>query len=116
MLELELDAVPNFIRFEQNYIKVMWGFLGALGCKFHGTGFPIGEEYPKGHVLSESPNIDGFVMASVPSRTFEHTGHSVVMDLNGVVVHDPNPNKAWQDINILESGDLKHWLMIEKER
>ena len=65
-------------------------------------------------MLSESPNIDGFVMASVPSRTFKDVGHSVVMDLKGLIVHDPNPNRKWQDVNVLESGDLQHWIMISK--
>ena len=56
------------------------------------------------------------MIASVPSHSFEGLGHSVVMDINGLVVHDPNPNKAWEGINVLGTGDLKSWMMIgEKE-
>ena len=62
--------------------------------------------------LCDSPSIDGFVMASVPSDFFEGCTHSVVMDLKGVVVHDPSPNKQWQDKNALESGQLNHWKMF----
>lgn len=115
LLELELDAVPNFIRFGTRYARTMWAFLKSLDYHPIGTGFPQGLEYPNGNVLRETPNIDGFVMASVPSKIFENTGHSVIIDLNGLVVHDPNPNKAWQDINVMESGDLQHWMMIEKQ-
>ena len=116
ILEQPLDAIPNFIRYGDRWFKVFWPFINSLGYDYYGVGWPIGEEYPKGHVLKDEPNIDGYVIASVPSRTFEDTGHAVVMDLDGVVVHDPNPNKLWQDINILESGELLHWMMIgEKE-
>ena len=116
LLELELDAVPNFIRFGGHYARVMVAFLDSVGYKFWGTGFPIGGKYPRGDKLDETYNIDGYVMASVPSKTFKDIGHSVVMDLNGLVVHDPNPNKLWQDINVLETGDLQHWTLIERAR
>jgi len=115
ILELELDAVPNFIRFGGLYMRVMWAFLSSLGYKYYGTGYPIGEKYPKGHKLEESDNIGGFVMASVPSSLFPNCGHSVVMDLKGVIVHDPNPNKYWQGKNVLESGELQHWTMIGRD-
>ena len=36
------------------------------------------------------------------------------MNLNGLVVHDPNPNKTWQSINALETKELQHWMMIGK--
>lgn len=52
------------------------------------------------------------MIASVKSKTFEDVGHSVIMDMDGIVAHDPNTNRLWQDVNILESGDLRHWMMI----
>jgi len=115
ILELEIDAVPNFIRYGASWFKIFWPFLKSLGYEYYGVGFPIGDEYPKGHIIRDEPNIDGYVIASVPSRCFENSGHSVVMDLEGLVVHDPNPNKGWQDINVLKSGDLQHWMMIGKK-
>ena len=112
VLGLELDAIPHFVRYGSGWFKVLWSLLRALDYEFYGTGFPKGEKYPKGHILKESLNIDGFVIASVPSKTFTEVGHSVVMNLNGLIVHDPNPNKLWEGINVLESGELTHWLMI----
>jgi hypothetical protein len=112
ILELPIDAVPNFIRYKEKWFKIFWPFLNSLGYEYYGVGFPLGEEYPKGHILVDEPNIDGYVIASVPSKSFEETGHSVVMNLDGEVVHDPNPNKAWQGVNVLKNGNLKHWMMI----
>jgi hypothetical protein len=117
ILELDIDAVPNFIRFKGKWMRIFWPYINALGYQFYGTGWPKSEAKPNGHVVSECPNIDGFVIASVPSRSFEGGGHAVVMNINGLVVHDPNPNKAWEGVNVLDSGDLICWMMIgEKAR
>ena len=113
ILELEIDAVPNFIRFGPFWYKVFSSFLYSLDYKDYGTGWVKSEDRPHGHILSESPNIDGFVIASVPSKTFPNIGHSVVMNLKGVVVHDPNPNKLWQGINVKKTKELQNWMMIE---
>ena len=113
LLDLPLDAVPHFMRFgEDVWFKVLNNFLWALDYEFLGTGYPIGPDGLKGHVLAESSNVKGYVIASVPSKTFEGVGHNVIMNLEGVIEHDPNPNKRWQDINVLESGDLMDWCLI----
>ena len=115
ILDLNIDAVPNFIRFKGKWMRIFWAYIKALGYEFHGTGWPKMENSTNGHILEECPNIDGYVIASVPSKSFEGGGHSVVMDINGLVVHDPNPNKAWEGINVLETGDLQNWMMIGEE-
>jgi len=106
ILELPIDAVPNFIRFKSDWFFMMKDFLRRLDYDYIGTGYPHGNE------LKESPNVSGYVIASVPSKTFPDIGHSVVMDLNGLVVHDPNPNRLWQDINVIETKELKCWSLI----
>ena len=112
ILDLPIDAVPNFIRFRDNWFNIFWAFIRALNYEYYGTGWVKSDDKPCGHILSESPNIKGYVIASVPSKTFIDIGHSVVMNLEGIVAHDPNPNKLWQDINVLESKELQHWMMI----
>jgi hypothetical protein len=114
ILDLPIDAVPHFMRFGAGWFRIFSHFLMSLDYFFYGTGWIKSEDRPHGHILSESENIGGYVIASVPSRTFPGIGHSVVMDLKGLVVHDPNPNKAWQGINALESKDLQNWMMIGK--
>jgi hypothetical protein len=114
ILEMELDAVPNFMRFGKMWFGLFSAFLRFLSYDYYGTGFPLSDKRPMGDKLEDSPNVDGFVIASVPSSLFPNSGHSVVMDLKGVVVHDPNPNKYWQNKNVLESKELQHWMMIGK--
>lgn len=114
ILEMDITSMPNFIEFGPDWFSSFWKFLNDNGCEYQGTGWLKSENKPMGTVLKESPNIDGFVIATVQSRTFEDTTHSVVMNLEGMVVHDPNPNKLWQGENILESGQLKHWMLIER--
>lgn len=114
ILELPRESVPNFIELGQNWFSEFWKFLKVNNCEFLGTGWPKSIDRPNGHLLNESPNIDGFVIASVPSRTFDLIGHSVVIDLSGKVVHDPNPNKKWQNENVIETNQLQNWMMINR--
>jgi hypothetical protein len=115
ILELPIDAVPNFMRFGAKWFTIFWPFIRALGYEYYGTGWVKSKEKPCGHILSKSPSIKGYVIASVPSKTFPDIGHSVVMNLKGIVVHDPNPNKAWEGINVKKSRELQHWMMIGKK-
>ena len=64
--------------------------------------------------LTDGFDINGFIDATVNSKTFEGTTHAVITDLNGVVVHDPNPNQLWMGINIWDTGDLKWWTLYKK--
>jgi len=112
ILELDIDSTPNFIGLGNEWFRTFRKFLQEHGYEYYGTGWLKSDERPHGTILKDSPNVKGFVIASVPSSLYKGVGHSVVMDLEGVVIHDPNPNKAWQDVNIIESGDLQHWLMI----
>ena len=93
---------------------MFWDFLRDSDYEYYGVGFPKGDEYPQGHTLNETPNIDGYVIASVPSKTFEEVGHSVVMNLEGIVVHDPNPNRLWQDINVVERDENSKMLLMNQ--
>ena len=112
LFEVGIDDLPNFITLGDGWFQVFWDTLKEYSCEYHGTGWLESPDRHHGQILVESPNIDGFVIASVESRTFKDVGHSVIMNLKGLVVHDPNPNKLWQYVNILESGDLRHWMMI----
>jgi len=115
ILDLDIDAVPNFVRFNDRWMIVFWSYINVLGYQFYGTGWPKSESKPNGHIISECPNVDGFVIASVPSRSFEGGSHAVVMNINGLVVHDPNPKRAWEGINVLETGDLICWMQVGKK-
>lgn len=108
ILELPIDAVPNFIRFSTSWHNVLKYFLLSLGYDWYGTGFP------HSHKIKEY-TIKGFVIGSVASKTFKDTTHSIVVNSKGLCVHDPNPNNAWKGINVLKTNQLKHWLLIAKK-
>ncbi len=57
--------------------------------------------------------IDGYFYGVVPSKTFEGVSHAVIIDREGKVVHDPNPNKKWEGINVVVTGDLVYWYLFE---
>ena len=116
ILELDIDSVTNFIELGGDWFNPFWKFLHNHGCEYYGTGWIKSDGRPHGLLLAESPNIDGLVVASVPSSLYEGIDHSVVMDLEGLIVHDPNPNKAWQDKNVVQSGHLQHWMMIGRQK
>ena len=65
-------------------------------------------------VLLEEDSINGFFEAAVPSRTFEGKSHAVTINIKGMVVHDPNPNKLWLGVNVVESGELQSWYMYSR--
>lgn len=106
LFDLEIEQVPHFILFGANYFDLVWSFFRFLGYDYMGCGY-IHTGPPK-----EEDSVNGYFYGVVNSKTFPDVTHAVVIDINGIVVHDPNPNKRWQDINVLESGELKYWYLI----
>jgi len=141
LFELSIEQVPHFLRFDCNICKrdvilnkqlagnkselgtinsfsMLWNFLRSLGWDYNGCGYPSYKNESSGVVpnqLNFEDSVDGYFYASVPSRTFENKTHSVIINQIGVVVHDPNPNKKWQGINILESKDLQYWYLLSRK-
>ena len=91
LLDLKVEQVPNFILFEQDrWWSVFYYFMYSMGWEY--TGFNSNK---RRFFLKKEDSIDGLFYASVPSATFPGKTHAVIIDLKGVVVHDPNPNKKW---------------------
>jgi hypothetical protein len=120
LLELPLDAVPNFLRHGVRWILVYRQFLHTCGwvpdwingryyknLSIYAKGFEAKYQRPQ---LEHS--INGYFAASVKSKTYKHTNHAVVIDINGVVIHDPNPNKLYQNENVMETEALIHWDLV----
>ncbi len=110
LFHLDIDQVPNFRKYDnETWFKVFWHFLLAIGWEYRGC-----TSKPTELLLEDS--IDGYFSASVKSKTFEGVTHAVILDMTGTVVHDPNPNKLWQGINVLESGEINDLYIILPER
>lgn len=110
LFDLELDQVPHFgLYSKERWPYVMQGFIWGMGYSWTGNGIPGKDEF-----LQEQ-SINGFFEASVPGGSVpSHACHSVIIDLNGVVVHDPDKRQSCKGINILKTGELLWWTLIEK--
>ena len=109
LLDLPIDAVPHFILHHKLHQLVFMSFMKSVGWEYLGVmNFERGNNR-----LSREDSIHGYFRASVPSRNYDGVTHSVVMDMDGVVVHDPNPKKNYQSENIIESEALLYWDLVE---
>lgn len=109
LFDLKLEQVPHFKLFGPDWWRVYYYFLMGIGYEFHGTS--MGDRHRD---KRNYDSVNGFFLATVPSRSYEGVRHSVIIDEKGVIVHDPNPNGLWQGVNVVESGDLVHVDIIER--
>lgn len=108
---LELEQVPHFGLFSDGrYPYILSGFYWGMGYNWIGNGNIDKDE------LKEEHSINGLFEASVPngSQIKTHCNHSVIIDLNGIVVHDPDKNETWKGKNILKSGQLEWWTQVSR--
>lgn len=114
VLETDLQAVPHFTRTDkEKWFSVLYYFMVSYGFIYSGTWWPVrGKEE-----LKESDSINGFYLVSVTSRTYEESEgitHMVIMDCNWNVIHDPHPNKLWQDECLIDNPGLQHVYQFRK--
>jgi hypothetical protein len=99
LLELTLDEVPNFIEFakldKREGDKFPLGFLWDKGfdaCYINRTKHHDTTEFLQ-RIAAFDGGYKGYFIASVPSQTFDGVDHSVIINTNLNIVHDPNPNQ-----------------------
>lgn len=111
LFDLEIEQVPHFRLFnDETWGNVFSGFIWGLGYDWTANG-----ELGKNKLL-ECDSINGYFEACVPSANYPDRTHSVIIDLKGLIVHDPHPKKAWLGKNVLKSGDLKYWSIFKKQK
>jgi len=104
LFELRIEQVPHFILFK-DWFPVFYNYLRGLGYTYNGC---------RDGKLPILATHKGVAYASVKSRTYDDgTTHAVLIDQSGLVVHDPNPNKKFQGINVKETGELLYTFLIE---
>ena len=106
LFDLQLDQVPHFKLYPNNmWFNIYWYFLYGLGYEYLGWGKPE----------RDIEGVNGFAYAVVKSRTFPDKTHAVIVDETGLVIHDPNPNKAYLGVNIKNTGEFVGWHIIRKQ-
>jgi len=116
LLDLEIVQVPHFNMFGDDlWFPVFLGFLRSLGYeryKWHDVDPELFRT-----VITEENSIGGYILATVPGLADPRAeDHAVIIDLDGVVFHDPHPSKVYQDVNVIESGQLKYIEAIRKQK
>ena len=109
MFELELTQVPNFVLFGKGYWNMLYYFI----C---GLGYQIGCRDIKFFPFSHSDMVNGCIMAFVKSKTYKHVTHAILINDLGRVIHDPNPKKQYQDVDVLKTGELVQWIHMKDRR
>ena len=111
LFDLELEQVPHFRLYDidpdnkgASWFTVFTGFFYSMGYEYRGYS-----RLWKKRKLEKGHSVNGYFYGAVESRTFKGVKHAVVIDLDGVVVHDPNPNRAWRGVNVFKSGELDGW-------
>ena len=121
LLDLNLDDVPKFIEFGDQWFSEIFKFIKDHGCYFRGYlygGKDVLEEFHVSNV-SKSDGIGGFFYASVNSPKYYKEGgtHAVIVDKNLNIAHDPNPEyqgvKYPLSDELGNNGILEIWV-IEK--
>lgn len=106
MFELDIIQVPHFLMFGDKWYSAFHSFIWFLGYEL--------SHYETDERFSRKNLINGCIMTSVKSKTYKKGTHCVLVNSVGRVVHDPNPNKKYKNINIIKSGDLVGWHVIKK--
>ena len=118
ILEVDMDMVPHFNKWNSKFpgywFTIFTSFMYGLGWKYISSEHIIDVTRKEPLVFPLDGSIDGYFYASVPSKTFENVSHAVVMNTNGVVSHDPNPNQLWSGENIIETGKAKQWFKFKR--
>lgn len=118
LLELQTEQVPHFRLFEtlnpRKLPNKAGGWFSVFSYFLMANGYKLGhnKHFNSGDPLAED-SINGHFFAVVNSRNFEGT-HAVVMDMNGVVVHDPSPTKKWQGESLRDNPDFHFWYTTEE--
>lgn len=112
LLELNITQVPHFLMFGDDWFRMMYSFIRFMGYGLHY------EYYSKSVIDNKFPMKDHLVkkgiIASVPSKTFKDATHAVIINSEGRVIHDPNPNKLWLSANTIETKTIVGWYVLQE--
>jgi len=123
LFECTMEETPKFIEYSEGYFPPLYEFIKVRGYDLEGYLYP---NTPIKELsfdeLKNCQGVNGFFYASVYSPKFNPDGHNsgtthaVIVDKEGKVVHDPNPN--YQDFKYpvtekTNSQGIIHIMLLE---
>lgn len=116
LFEKELSETINVMELPDDawHIPFM-EWIDSVGYSYEGVMNACSSAEQNQRDLQDSEYcVGGFFYGVVPSKNFKSVTHAVIIDCNGLVVHDPNPDKKWLGVNIATSKDLIYWYQFKK--
>lgn len=115
LFEIDMDKTINPLDHGLEWNCKLKEWLLSIGYRYEGVMNACSSvEQNKMDLAFSDYSVGGFFYGVVPSKTFEDETHAIIINCEGIVVHDPNPNKAWLNINVLDTKDLIYWYQFEK--
>jgi len=109
LFELPLDAVPNFIEFDNKEKYPDTNHLFEMNKFYVKNGYTEGitpihrmrnDTLEKMIAIARfDGGVNGYFYATVPSQTYPDVFHAVIVDSELNIVHDPNPNQLAMKLN-----------------
>ena len=117
MLEVQLSDIPNFMDYADKKDPSKWHLkfmdvMESYGYEFEGSKMIADSKSETYFDLGKEMMINDCIYASVKSRNFEGTGHAVLLDSKGVVIHDPHPEQAFMGVDVVATDELNYWQMF----
>lgn len=115
LFETDVEETINIIDFvesERGWAIPFMEWVESIGYEYEYFVSPSEDSSLTYSELKNYQSVGGFFIASVESRNYEGGFHAVIIDTNGVVVHDPEPLKKWLGCDVVEGG-LVGWYVFE---
>ncbi len=96
LFELPLDCIPNFLHLvhlkQMKFWNLYYDFMRWFNYDLlHFTKSQI-DKGILNEIEYEKDGISGYFIATVNSQSFQGKKHSVIINKNLEIMHDPNPN------------------------
>ena len=116
------DTVNVYDYPEGEWVAPFMDWVESIGYEYEGVmnmfvnpASPAIEREQAFRDLATHESTGGYFYGAVNSRTFEGVTHAVIINDNGVVVHDPNPSKAWLGEDLIATKELLYIYLFSKK-
>ena len=106
IFELLPEQVPHFKLYEREWMNIYIHFLMAMGYSWNGNCHLHTKLAKEEFLAGKYADVKSYYIANAPSKTFAGLRHIVVVNKEGVVEHDPNPNGLWLGENLLNQESM----------